>query len=81
MNDVYTLVGMKDVNFKGQDGSQVTGWNLFFTYEDQYITGVGVEKIFIGNKTFGRVSFVPEIGSQCRLLYNKYGKVSDIVKV
>lgn len=81
MADVFTLVGMKDVNFKGQDGSQVSGWNLFFTYDDPYITGVGVDKIFIGNKKFGEVSYMPEIGSKCRLLYNKYGKVADIVKV
>lgn len=81
MADVFTLVGMKDVDFKGQDGSQVKGWNLFFTYSDKYITGVGVDKIFVSDKKFSEVSFMPEIGKECRLLYNKYGKVADIVKV
>lgn len=80
MMDVFTLVGMRDVNFKGQDGSQVDGWNLFFTYDDPKITGLGVEKIFISNQKFSQVSFMPELNAKCRLLYNKYGKVADIVK-
>lgn len=78
--EIYTLVGMRDVDFKAQDGGQVTGWNFFFTYEDAHITGVGVEKVFIGNKTFNNLSFVPQIGGTCQLLYNKYGKVADIIK-
>lgn len=80
MDDVYTLVGMRDVSFKGNDGSQVSGQNFFLTYENDKITGVGVEKIFISNSKFADLTFVPELNDQCRLLYNKYGKVADIVK-
>lgn len=80
MNDVYTLVGMRNVNFKGSDGGQVEGVNLFFTFEDEHINGVGTEKIFIGNKKFCELSFVPDIGSPCVIRYNRYGKVADLVK-
>lgn len=31
---MYTLVGTKNVDFKGSDGAQVNGMNLYFTYED-----------------------------------------------
>lgn len=80
MNDVFTLVGMRNVNFKGSDGNPVEGVNLFFTYEDTHIDGLGVEKLFIGNKRFCELSFMPVIGSQCSIRYNRYGKVADIVK-
>ena len=78
--EIYTLVGMRRVNFKGQDGKPVDGWNLFFNYSDPNITGYGTEKIFVSAAKFNEVSFMPEIGSDCQLMYNKFGKVADIVK-
>ena len=78
--EIYTLVGMRRVNFKGQDGKSVDGWNLFFEYEDPNITGFGTEKIFISAAKFNEVSFMPEMGNRCQLMYNKFGKVADIVK-
>mgnify|MGYP006974118697 FL=1 len=79
MNDVYELVGIRGVSFAGSDGKQVEGTNLYLTYEDDYIDGVGTEKVFVTSKRFNSLSFVPEIGARCRLMYNKYGKVADIV--
>ena len=81
MNDVYELVGIRGVSFTGSDGKQVEGTNLYLTYEDDYIDGVGTEKVFVTSKRFNSLSFVPEIGGRCRLMYNKYGKIADIVLV
>jgi len=81
MNDVYELVGIRGVSFAGSDGKQVEGTNLYLTYEDDYIDGVGTEKVFVTSKRFNSLSFVPEIGARCRLMYNKYGKIADIVPV
>lgn len=81
MNDVYELVGIRGVSFKGSDGSEVEGTNLYLTYEDDYIDGVGTERVFVTSKRFDTLSFVPEIGDRCRLMYNKYGKIADIVPV
>ena len=78
MNDVYELVGIRGVSFTGSDGKQVEGTNLYLTYEDEYIEGVGVEKVFVTSRRFSSLSFVPEIGARCRLLY---GKIADIVPV
>ena len=79
MNDVYELVGMRSVDFTGSgDGKKVEGMNLYLTYEDGYIEGVGTEKVFISSKRFNALSFVPEIGARCRLMYNKF---ADIVPV
>lgn len=81
MNDVYELVGMRSVSFTGSDGKQVEGTNLYLTYEDEYIEGVGVEKVFVTSRRFSYLSFVPDVGGRCRLMYNKYGKIADIVPV
>ena len=81
MNTIYTCIGYRSVSFKGSDGNQVEGTNFFFTYEDSYITGLGVEKVFIPASRLHDMSFVPDVGATCELFYNKYGKVADIGKV
>ena len=81
MNTIYTCIGYRSVSFKGSDGNQVEGTNFFFTYEDSYITGLGVEKVFIPASRLHVMSFVPDVGATCELFYNKYGKVADIGKV
>ena len=78
METIYTLIGRRDVNFKGSDGHQVNGVNLWFSYEDDDIEGVAVDKVFISANRVQDMSFFPEIGGQCVLFYNKYGKVADI---
>lgn len=81
MNDVYDLVGIRGVSFTGSDGKHVEGTNLYLTYEDEHIEGVGTERVFITSNRFNALSFVPEPGGRCRLVYNKYGKIADIIPV
>ena len=76
---MYTLVGMKDSEFKGSDGIKVSGVNLYFTYADEKVEGVATERVFVHSDRLLKLSFMPEIGGECDLRYNKYGKISDIV--
>lgn len=76
--NVYTCIGLRSVNFKGSDGNQVEGYNIFLTFEDKHIEGLGCEKVFVPMQRFIGMSFIPKVGSSCTLSYNKYGKVQDI---
>ncbi len=76
--NIYECIGIRRVNFRGSDGNQVDGYNLFLTYEDENIEGFGCEKVFVPANRFMQLSYVPKVGSSCELFYNKYGKVSDI---
>lgn len=78
--DVYTLVGIRNSSFDGKDGSPVTGVTLHFTYPQDSVEGVAVERVFVVSKRFSKLSFVPEIGSACVLRWNKFGKLEDIEK-
>lgn len=81
MGTVYRCVGIRNVDFKGSDGNQVTGVNLFLTYKDKNITGVGTEKVFLASSRFAQLSFIPSVDTDCELIFNKYGKVADIAPV
>lgn len=78
MGNVYTCIGIRNVNFKGTDGNQVSGMNLWLSYTDDNIEGVGVEKVFIPSARVSKLSFLPMLGNTCELFFNKYGKVQDI---
>ena len=49
---MYTLVGMKDSEFKGSDGIKVSGVNLYFTYADEKVEGVATERVFVHSDRF-----------------------------
>lgn len=77
----FICIGMRNVDFKGSDGNQVNGMNLWLSYEDRNVTGVAVEKVFIPSSRISQLSFLPSVGSVCDVIYNKYGKVQDIQPV
>lgn len=79
--EVYKVVGMRTVNFKGTDGNQINGTNLFCTYEDCNVEGLATEKFFIPMQKFMKMSFIPKVGSSCEIIFNRYGKIADIAKV
>lgn len=70
-----TVIGVQPVNFTGSDGRQVTGHNLYVTYPSDRVEGVVSMKVFIPS----RIVFVPNVGDEIDIIYNRYGKVHDIV--
>lgn len=74
----FKCIGIRQVDFKGNDGNQVSGLNLWLSYEDPHVDGVAVDKIFIPLSRVPRLTFVPDVGASCRVVYNKFGKVHDI---
>ena len=82
METIYTLVGRRNASFKGStDGKQIDGVYLWLSYEARNVEGVAVDKIFVSSGRVMDMSFFPEIGQQCVLYFNKYGKVADICAV
>jgi hypothetical protein len=72
-----TLVGFKNSGFKGKDGTYVDGVTLFFTETRRDVEGLSTEKVFITSAKLG--NYVPVIGDELTVLYNRWGKVVGIV--
>lgn len=79
--EIFTLVGIRTIKFDGSDGKPVSGVNLYFTYEHEECEGVCTDRIFLSDAKFGKISFVPGIGGRFQIVYNRYGKVADVVAV
>lgn len=76
---VYELVGIRKTDFTGSQGENVSGYNLYFTYEDDKIDGLGVNRVFVSQRLYSQLTYLPDLGKRCQILYNRYGKVADIV--
>lgn len=72
------IIGIRDSSFEGKDGSEVNGTNFYLTYPLEKGTGDGCERIFMTDEKLHNGDFIPQIGDEVSLEYNRYGKVAAI---
>jgi hypothetical protein len=67
----------------GKDGSPVTGKKFFISspIEQGQGSGVSVESFFMSTQKLDHIEFVPKVGDNVEILYNRYGKVATMRKV
>lgn len=70
------VVGFRKVDFRAENGSQISGTRLYCTFEDEKVSGVGTEAFFVSD---AKLDFVPAVGDEIQVIYNKYGKVDRVV--
>lgn len=73
MNEM-NVIGVKKTSFKGNDGTQVDGFNVFVTYSQSNVDGMACERLFIIPRKFVN-GIVPKPGDCISVAYNRYGKV------
>ena len=43
------------------------------------LEGQSCDSVFLSNEAFNKLSYVPSIGQECNIDFNRYGKVSSFV--
>lgn len=71
------LVGKKDVSFV-KDGQTIEGTKLFFLFNDENVEGQATDSIFCSAR-IDCTNLI--IGDEYNVIYNKYGKPTDILPV
>lgn len=69
------VVGMRKINFKAENGDQISGTRIYCTFEDDHIDGVGTEAFFLSDK---KMDVPVYVGDEIAISYNKYGKVDKV---
>lgn len=73
----WKVIGYQDVDFTAPDGKNIQGIRLYLTAPaDPDRGGIGdmCNTQFITN----RINYMPMVGDQIRLSFNRYGKVQSI---
>lgn len=75
-----TVVGVRSINFKGQDGNPVTGKNIYFTepLEEGQGVGVSADRVFLSVDKLLKCQYDPQVGDEVHIEYNRYGKCSGV---
>lgn len=76
------VIGIKDVNFKAKDGSNVIGLRLYVTDDTVKVNdGVACDSLFLSAHLLSMCGFGPagiEVGDHLLVTYNKFGKIQSV---
>ena len=74
------IIGIRPSSFIGDDGAQVSGQNIYMTYPLEKGEGYGAERVFVTVARLAEWSYRPKVGDEVEVVYNRYGKCSQIVQ-
>lgn len=79
--EMMTVVGKRPVKFTGQDGNSVSGTNLYVLCDDPYTEGKKSDKLFVSDNLRSNLSYVPKVGDEICVDFNRWGKISNITQI
>lgn len=73
---MYKVIGIQHRKYTNKSGKEVEGYNLFLTYDDKTVNGLGALREWV-NPEMMEESMV-NVGDEIELLYNRWGRVDRI---
>ena len=73
---MYKVIGIQHRKYTNKSGKEVEGYNLFLTYEDKVVNGLGALREWVNPETMEE-SMV-NVGDECELMYNRWGRIERI---
>lgn len=73
---MYTIIGIAHRQYTNKQGRNVSGYNLYATYEDKKTNGLACLREWVNDETM-ETSGV-SVGDTVEILYNRYGRIDSI---
>lgn len=75
------ILGFEHVKFNFNDGGSVDGQYVYLSDDSsEKVTGVRTERVFLSEAKSAACNFIPKLGDNVKVYYNRYGKVDSIVR-
>lgn len=71
-----TIIGIGHRQYVNKTGKQVSGYNVYVTYEDKNTSGLCCEREWVNDEIMESSGVA--VGDTVEFLYNKYGRVDSI---
>ncbi len=71
------IIGFKKVDFTPKGEQPIKGYKVFCTLKDENTTGTSCDSFFVSDSR--AAGWVPEVGKDVELVYNKFGKIDRVV--
>ena len=76
------VIGLRQVDFKAQDGNKVQGLSVYVTFPiEENGTGEACDKLFLSASKVVMMEKIPQVGDEINVTYNRWGKVQDVTIV
>lgn len=77
------IIGIKRSNFTTREGNEIHGINLYLTYplSGEQAQGQCAERLYMTDEKLARCGYVPKLGDEVRISYNRFGKPDAIFSV
>lgn len=75
------VIGFRKSSFKGDSGDQLSGVNLYVSFPLDNGEGNGAERVFLLDRRLAECGYVPKLGDEVRVEYNRFGKAAGVYKV
>lgn len=72
------IIGIRPSSFTGSNGETISGKNFYFTYPLDTGDGCGCERAYLTDAKLSQLEFVPQVGDEVVLDYNRFGKPSGM---
>lgn len=72
------VVGFQAKTFTFEDGKTVSGMYLYTEGKEAGVTGVSTDRAFLSDKKMD--GYIPVIGDEITICYNRFGKPQSIIK-
>lgn len=75
--EVYTVAGIRKVDFQDKEGKAVRGETIFLSkpIDAKMGTGIEFEKAFFSTDRLAAMAYKPAAGDQVEAFYNRRGKI------
>lgn len=68
------IVGIRELNFKDDNGRQVEGTSLYYLMDDDRTIGKMAGKVFVSAQRRSSMSYFPTPGAEVVVNYDRYGR-------
>lgn len=75
------IIGIRDSEFKRDDGTKLHGYEVWWTEtpkENSNIQGMTCGKAWLSDRVLNDSNYIPMIGDEIDVFYNKFGKVTRV---
>lgn len=79
--DKMKIVGIRGVSFKDDSGRQVDGTSFYYLMDADGVAGQLAGKFFLSHQKCDRMDYVPNVGDEVWVYYDRYGKPNRFEKV
>ncbi len=72
------VIGFRKSSFRGDDGHDVSGINIYLTYPLDKGEGQGTDRVYLTDARLAECGYTPKVGDEVKVEYNRWGKCSGI---